>query len=146
MENSLGFYTAIILHYCVGIFNMTYPYIFDKKWDAYFLFYIVLLYLHWHVFGECIISYFEKLFYYGKDNYSRGKDDEHHLFIKHIFGKFGEKIPANLIFMIITILSVYALFIVLLRSKWVPRIIAYLMMAFAFIYNTYFVIKKFNKK
>jgi hypothetical protein len=72
-------YLIKLLHILNEIFVSTYVFIFDKKYDKYFMTYLVLTMLHWLILkNECILSYIEKKIL--DKNYVLGSSPYYHPF------------------------------------------------------------------
>lgn len=76
-------YIIRFFHYCTFFFSIIYPYIFNDKYDIYYLSFGVFLYIHWKLIkNECILSLWEKQL---MDNmYIIGSNIEYHPFIDSI--------------------------------------------------------------
>ena len=76
-------YLIRFVHYCTFIFSIIYPYIFEKKYDVYYLLFGILLMIHWVLLkNECILSIFEKKLLDNK--YTIGSNAQCHPFIDSI--------------------------------------------------------------
>ena len=53
--------TVAFLHFVTTVFTMGYPFIFNRRYDLPYIIIYTLIILHWVVFSECILSYFEKV-------------------------------------------------------------------------------------
>ena len=71
------------IHIINDIFFSTYIFIFDKKYDIYFVIYILILVTHWTLLkNECILSYIEKKLI--NKNYKLGEDPFNHPYHKEL--------------------------------------------------------------
>lgn len=142
MQNPVLLFLTVALHVVISIFNAVYPYVFDKKYDKYYLPYMLLIYIHWIFFGECLLSYMEKKFVYGH-SYKRGMDAQQHPSVDLIFGRYGKVIKKLLISMSIS-LGCIAVVVVLLRSTWINIYLRWIFILFAVSCNLFYIGKKFK--
>jgi hypothetical protein len=72
-----------IIHIIHEIFLSTYIFIFNKKYDIYFVIYIFILSSHWIILkNECILSYIEKKLM--DKNYKLGVEPYNHPYYKEL--------------------------------------------------------------
>ena len=51
---------SYIFHILLSLFNVLYPFVFPQKYDIYYIILNVYLFLQFKLYGECILSVFEK--------------------------------------------------------------------------------------
>ena len=79
-KHLIGVYIIRFLHFCTFSFSILYLFIFPQSYDMYYIFFSILLSLHWKYFnGECALSLWEKQLL--DPHYISGKDTTHHPFI-----------------------------------------------------------------
>lgn len=67
-------------HYTVLTFATLYPFLFNKRYDLFYILFAIMLFLSWKLFnGECPLSYLEKV--YIDKNYKMGYDVTSHPYV-----------------------------------------------------------------
>ena len=123
-----------IIHILNELFLSTYIFIFNKKYDVYFMIYIFIIFLHWiFLQNECILSYIEKKII--NKNYTLGSEPYNHPF---------RTLISNNVLCIFKILKSINIFVVFIRN--LDNIFIVITFILVVIFGIYNYIQKSNIK
>ena len=110
-----------LIHLLNEIFLSTYIFIFPKKYDIYYVIYVLLIKIHWILLkNECILSYIEK----------RLKNKDYVLGSKPYEHPFHSLLPKNFkyIFRLLKFINLLVIFIRNIKNKYIVILIIFIVL------------------